>query len=153
MLWSRASHLNWALCSRGIMGLKRINHYVEVLPKMFVGWRMGEDLETLSELPNGVLCINLLDGTISHSIVGELELYISNELSAWFRSEAIKENIDLSTLLKASLTVEVDTDKVKTIKKRVVLFNFDCIAHVATVNKVYESRFSGVTRWHTRLRT
>ncbi|EPM5584794.1 hypothetical protein ACTNIE_004388, partial [Vibrio vulnificus] len=139
--------------SRGNMGLKRINHYVEVLPKMFVGWRMVEDLETLSELPNGVLCINLLDGTVSHSIVGELELYISNELSAWFRSEAIKENIDLSKLLKACLTVEVDTDRVKTIKKRVVLFNFDCTAHVATVNKVYESRFSEVTRWHTRLRT
>ncbi|MDF4941901.1 hypothetical protein ACEWBJ_22410 [Vibrio parahaemolyticus] len=114
---------------------------------------MGEDLETLSELPNGVLCINLLDGTVSHSIVGELELYISNELSAWFRSESIKENIDLSKLLKACLTVEVDTDKVKTIKKRVVLFNFDCTAHVATVNRVYESRFSEVTRWHTRLRT
>ncbi len=41
------------------MGLKRINHYVEVLPKMFVGWRIGKDLETLSELPNGALCINL----------------------------------------------------------------------------------------------
>lgn len=58
----------------------------------------------------------LLDGTVSHSIVGELDLYISNELSDWFRSEAIKENIDSSTLLKASLMVEVDTDKVKTIK-------------------------------------
>ncbi|HHX8311126.1 TPA: hypothetical protein ACVOZF_004552 [Vibrio diabolicus] len=135
------------------MGLKRINHYVDVLPKMFVGWRIGKDLETLSELPNGVLCINLLDGTASHSIVGELELYISNELSDWFRSEAIKENIDSSTLLKASLIVEVDTDKVKTIKKRVVLFNFDCTAHIATVNRVYKSRLSEVTRWHTRLRT
>ena len=149
----RYSPLSRALCSRGIMGLKRINHYVEVLPKMLVGWRMGEDLETLSELPNGVLCINLLDGAVSHSIAGELELYISNELSVWFRSEAIKENIELSTLLKASLTVAVDTDKVKTIKKRVVLFNFDCTAHIATVNKVYESRLTEVTRWHTRLRT
>ncbi|UKA05261.1 hypothetical protein IHC92_08845 [Photobacterium damselae subsp. damselae] len=135
------------------MGLKRINHYVEVLPKMFVGWRMGEDLETLSELPNGVLSINLFDGTVSHSIVGELELYISNELSTWFRNEVKKENIDLSMLLKACLTVEVDTDKVKTNKKRVVMFNFDCIAHVATVNKVYESRFSEVIRWYTRLQT
>lgn len=133
------------------MRRKRLNHYSDVLCKMFVGWRMGDDLEKLSELPNGTLLLDLLSSTATHSEVGELNLWISGELSEWLKHSAFKDNIDLSMLNSAKLSVVIDTDKVKTHKKKVVMFHFDCRMEIGTNSKVYIGSLNEVHRWYTRL--
>ncbi|MGF1723217.1 hypothetical protein [Photobacterium nomapromontoriensis] len=135
------------------MRRKRLNHYSDVLCKMFVGWRMGDDLEALSELPNGVLVLDLINASATHSEVGQLRLWISGELSEWLKQTALKENIDISKLNSVTLSVYIDTDKVKTHKKKVVMFHFDYRTEIMTNSKKYVDCLNEVSRWHTRLRT
>jgi len=120
---------------------------------MFVGWRMVDDLEILSELPNGVLVLDLLTASATHSEVGKLNLWISGELSEWLKREVLKDNIDMSMLNCVTLSVAIDTDKVKTHKKKVVMFHFDCRTEIVTDSKKYVGCLNEVSRWHTRLRT
>ncbi|MFD2178574.1 hypothetical protein [Veronia pacifica] len=132
------------------MRRKRLNHYVDVIPKIFAGWRMGDDLEALSELPNGVIDIDILKGSATHSLVGNIELWIAVEISQWLKESAARDNIDLSHLTEAYLTVKIDTDKVKTHKNKVVMFHFDLSSRIVTSSKVYASTVTEMTRWHSR---
>jgi hypothetical protein len=50
---------------------------------MLVGWRMGEDLEVLADLSDGTLHIDVLSGSVKHSINGDINLHIAGELRAW----------------------------------------------------------------------
>ena len=133
------------------MRRKRLNHYADVTCKMFVGWRMGEDLEALSELPDGTITIDLLTGKDNHSIVGELNLHVSKEITAWLLYQSSKEGIDWTKMVSASLVVAIDTGKVATNKKKVVMFNFECKAKLCTSEACYEASLVETAKWHTRI--
>ena len=135
------------------MRRKRLNHYADVVCKMFVGWRMGDDLEILSELPDGTIIIDLLTGVANHSIKGPLELHISKEIQAWLQQQGSKEGIDISELESGTLEVDIDTSKVATNKKKVVMFNFECRSAIKTSEACYEANIKDMHQWHTRIAT
>ncbi len=56
------------------MRRKKLQHYANTVCHMFVGWRMGNDLETLSELPSGKIKVDLLSGSAIHDQVGNIDL-------------------------------------------------------------------------------
>jgi hypothetical protein len=49
------------------VGRKILQDVANTLPQMFVGWRMAEGLESLAELPDGTLEIDVLTETIRHN--------------------------------------------------------------------------------------
>ena len=134
------------------MRRKKINHYADVICRMFMGWRMGDDLEALAGLPDGKIHVNLLTGTAEHSEAGPLNLHVAAEIQAWLRQECEKDGIDYSALKAADLWVDIDTSKIATNRKRIVCFDFDAISRLTTDEATYSAHVSETHRWHTRLR-
>ncbi|MES2673321.1 MAG: hypothetical protein V4660_03735 [Pseudomonadota bacterium] len=135
------------------MRRKRLNHYADVIRKMFAGRCMGNDLEILSEIPDGIITIDLLAGKDSHSIVGELNLSVSKEVTAWLSHQSAKEGIDWAKMDSATLEVAMDTGKVATNREKIVMFNFECKAKLCTADACYETAFLETAKWHTRIST
>jgi hypothetical protein len=120
---------------------------------MFVGWRMGDDLKVMSELPDGTISVNLLTGEANHSLAGSLSLHIAKEIQAWLQQQSKKENIDISQLETATLEVDVDTGKVATNKKKVIMFTFECRSLIKTSDATYQTTVRDTHQWHTRKST
>ncbi|WP_404418677.1 hypothetical protein [Marinospirillum sp.] len=135
------------------MRRKRLNHYADVVCKMFVGWRMGDDMEALSDLPDGTISINLLTGDAVHSEVGLLDLHIAKEIQAWLQQQGAKEGVDIEKLKSATLEVDVDTNKVATNKKKVLLFSFSCRSNLKTDTATYQGALTDEYHWYTRIIT
>ena len=133
------------------MRRKRLNHYADVVCKMFMGWRMCDDLEILADLPNGQLSIDLLSCTATHDANGSVNLHIAEEIQAWLKSQCEKESIPFEQLSKADLLVELDTSQVKTDKKKVVCFSFDCRSVIATDEHEYRAEAKETHKWHNRI--
>ena len=66
------------------MRRKILQHYANTVCHMFVGWRMGNDLETLSELPSGKIKVDLLNGSAIHDQVGNIDLSYLNRFKHGF---------------------------------------------------------------------
>lgn len=132
------------------MRRKVLQDVANTLCDMLVGWRMGADLEALSELPDGALSFDVLSGSVTHDQRGELDLYIARELSAWLKHRLESLSIPLGALTSATLRAEFKTDRIKTDKKRIVSFDWSCESSVATDEKTYVGRLVEAHQWHTR---
>ncbi len=133
------------------MGRKRCNHYADVVCRMFMGWRMHEDLEILALLPDGNLTLNLLEGTANHESVGSLELHIAKEIQTWLAQESQKDGIRITDIVSATLSVQIKTDSVKTNRKKVVCFSFNCQSNFQMSDRTYTANVSETHHWHERL--
>lgn len=120
---------------------------------MFMGCRMGDDLETLAELPDGSIRINLLSGVAEHSSAGSLDLHIAGEIREWLKFHCTKDGIDLRALEAADLLVDVDTSKIATNRKRIVCFQMSATSMLRTDEKEYSAKVIETHRWHTRVAT
>lgn len=133
------------------MGRKRLNHYADVVCRMFMGWRMQQDLEALACLSDGTLSLNCLSGTATHSSVGELDLYIAKEIQAWLGHQSQKDGINLCDLKDANLLVQIKTDTIKTNRKKIICFSFDCKCDIQMADRNYSANVSETHRWHERI--
>lgn len=135
------------------MKRKSLQDVANTLPHMLVGWRMAaEDLERLSDLPDGTLRIDLLRETAEHSEAGSLALHVVTELSAWLRDRLATLEIPLTELARANVDAEIRTDRIATDRKRIVSFDFTCQSRVATLQKTYEATLKERHVWHRRQR-
>jgi hypothetical protein len=133
------------------MRRKVLKNIADTLCQMVVGWRMGDDYERLASMPDGTLVFNLLDGTVAHSSQGPVDLWISGELSAWLTHRLRVERIDASKLFKGVLEVAYKTDRIRTDKKRVVSFDFECRSTILTDEVQYEGSLVERHTYHQRL--
>lgn len=114
-----------------------------------MGWRMGDDLEVLAEIPDGQLSIDLLAGQTTHDSRGPITLHVADEIQAWLKSECKRESIPFAQIVKAELVVELDTSQVKTDKKRAVCFSFVCRSLIATDEHEYRAEAHETHNWLT----
>ncbi|MBT3201724.1 MAG: hypothetical protein HN350_17620 [Phycisphaerales bacterium] len=133
------------------MRRKRLNHYADAVCKMFMGWRMQDDLEILAELPNGRLTIDLLSCGAVHDSEGAVDLHIADEIQAWLEAECEKEAILFDQLDRAELVVDIDTSRVKTDKKRIVCFAFECKSVIETDEHQYFATAKETHKWYNRI--
>ena len=110
---------------------------------------MGDDLEIISELPSGCIRFDILKGLGVHDTRGEVDLYIAREMQAWLRDRLAKDNIPDNAIRSATLDVEMDTDRIKTDKKRVVSFDSRCHSRISTDEKTYEVELTDRHVWHS----
>lgn len=75
------------------MGHKVLTDHANVFCQMFVGWRMAEDFAKLVSLPDGVLTIDVVAGACQHNDVGQVDIHIAREISAWFFDRLTRHHI------------------------------------------------------------
>ncbi|QNH18888.1 hypothetical protein HEP74_04064 [Xanthomonas sp. SS] len=133
------------------MRRKVLQDIANTLCQMMVGWRMGDDYERMSELPDGTIYFDLLEKTATHNAGDSPTLWIAGELSAWLEHRLGVEKIDRSELVHAQLELRYETSRIRTNRKQVVSFDFECRSSLRT--DVVEYRGSVVDRhaYHQRI--
>ena len=130
------------------MRRKVLQDVANALCPMLVG-RISDDLEVLSELPDGLLVFDLVVGSVVHDRAGLLSLRVVGELCGWLDNRLASLGIPAEALRAVSLRAEFRTDRVPTDKKRIVLFDWRCESSLTTDEKNYSSQFEE-QQWHTR---
>jgi hypothetical protein len=135
------------------MRRKVLQDLANTICQMMVGWRMVDDYEILAELPDGTLSFNLLSESVTHDSGAQPKLWITGELAAWLQVRLVAENIDAKNLVEATLNVSHKTDRIKTARKSIISFDFDCHSLLATTEKLYEGRLVERHIWHKRIKS
>ncbi|MFC6979918.1 hypothetical protein [Microbulbifer taiwanensis] len=71
-------------------------------------------------------------------------MQIAKEIQAWLEQQGKKEGVDISRLESATLEVDVDTGKVATSRKKIVLFNFECRSNIKTNSSTYKANVKDI---------
>ena len=116
---------------------KRLNHYADVICKMFMGWRMDHDSWRLERLPTGRLTIDLISCKTTHDSYGPMKMYVADSIHAWLQAECAKEAIPFNLLRRITLTVDIDVSPVETPRKKVMRHSFHIRSVIATDAREY----------------
>jgi hypothetical protein len=130
------------------MGHKVLQDHAHVFCQMFMGWRMADDLETFSRLPDGKLLINVLDATCEHSEAGRIETHIAKEINAWFLERLQQHRIPLQDIVAAHLTIQMKTTPPAR-RKRAITFGWTCDATIHTKDREYFAHLAEPHSWMT----
>jgi hypothetical protein len=133
------------------MRRKRLQEFVNNLCPMFIGRLRQRDLETLAELQDGTIEINLLDSSTQHSHAGSLSLQVTNELKAWLHNRLNESNVPVSAITVAKLEVQINTQRVATDHKRIILFEFHLQSVLSTDEAIYSNERQIGLKWHNRV--
>lgn len=117
---------------------------------MVVGWRMGSDVEAISNLPDGTVVFDVLSGSAKHSSGVQPTLWVSGELQAWFKKRLLVLRIPEAEISEATLEVGVRTDRIRTIRKTLVSFDFTCKSTLVTSDRTYEGALVEKHTYHNR---
>jgi hypothetical protein len=120
---------------------------------MAIGWRMGDDLELLAELPSGTIHFDILEGRSAHNIGGNIDLRIASEMKDWLLDRLSKDGIPIEVIQTATLEAGMNTERIKTDKKRIVSFDWRCRSSISTDEKTYQGEWVDRHVWHSRLQT
>lgn len=112
---------------------------------------MGEDLELLSELPDGELSVNALTGGAMHSVAGSLKLGVAEEIQAWFMRRLEVSGIPVFEIRTALVSAKICTSRIATNRKKVVSFDFTVVSRIETSDATYRGELKEIHRWHQRL--
>lgn len=132
------------------MARKVLQDLANTLCQMVVGWRMGDDVEKIANLPDGKIVFDVLSGKATHSSGVDPDLWVSGELQAWFQARLKALNIQDKEVEAAKLEVAFKTDRIKTTRKTLVSFDFECQSSVVTADKRYEGRLVEKHSYHNR---
>jgi hypothetical protein len=135
------------------MRRKALQDVANTVCAMLVGWRMGQDLEILAELPDGTLEFDLIEQTATHSVVGPVRLHIAAEIGAWLIWRLKDLAIPVDALRTARLRAQIRTDRIATNRKRIVSFDWTCESEISTDEKRYLGRLVEKHIWHKRTTT
>jgi hypothetical protein len=130
---------------------KVMQDFANTLCHMLVGWRMADDLEVFASLPDGRLSVDVLAGSATHSVQGELSLHIAAELQAWLADRLATFQIPAEALRAAVVLADIRTDRIATNRKRVVSFEFSVESTIAVEGREYRGRLVEAHHWHQRV--
>jgi hypothetical protein len=133
------------------MRRKVLQDIANTLCQMVVGWRMGDDYEHMAQLPDGTLSFDLLEEKASHSCGEYPKLWITGELSAWLKNRLAVERVESSKLAVAKLEVTYKTDRIKTDRKKIISFDFECRSTLETDEAKYEGSLVERHAYHQRV--
>jgi hypothetical protein len=137
----------------------------KVLPHMFARWRDWEDFETLAGLPDGIIAIDALAGTASHTPASHpttaseaaggaeaapIRLRIAREIRSGLMDQLVRKEIQTSRIREAVLRIGLDSSQVKTDRNRIVHFDFHIAARIHAEAGVFEASQIEEHVWHDR---
>ena len=113
------------------MSKKVLKDHAFVFCQMFMGWRMQQDLGTFAELPDGLLQIDVLSGTCTHTDAGSVTTHIAGELNAWFLDRLNKHGIPATDIETAMLHV-IMKNTIASKHKMGIAFDWTCDSKIVT---------------------
>ena len=131
------------------MKRNRIKHQADVLCKMFVGWQLQEDFNTLAKQGNGALQINALNATNEFNCQKTNQLNITKILNSWLIEDLRQNHIPIKELNKALLKIEIQV-KHPEYGHRFTNFTFSCNSNIVTENKTYSSSLNDVQNFECK---
>ena len=132
------------------MGRNPVTDIAGTMPQMIAARLYLEDYEALAVLPDGTLTVDLLERQAVHASGPTLSLRVMADLIDWLAKRLTKEQIMLSDLTKAELSIVIRTDRIPADKTRIVPFDFLCSGTFTIKDRTRTSKPISVTRWYTR---
>lgn len=130
------------------MRRKIIQDFANTLCQILVGWRSGEDINTIGSLGDGIIKINLLNETFTHNHKEVKGLKIVGELKYWLVDQLKKYNIKLndleSVLITSNTTIKKENKKNKATK---IQLNWNIICSIKTNEKEYLGKLAETHQW------
>ncbi|QNN22934.1 hypothetical protein HED60_11875 [Planctomycetales bacterium ZRK34] len=128
------------------MRRKVLKDYANTVCQMFVGWRMGDDAQTLAQIGDGIVVIDLLAGTASLQN-NTIQLWIAGELQAWLRKQLQASRVDISQIKFAVLEVTFTSVPVPQKHRRGTTFDWKCRSVIATDEVEYVGTLAETHTW------
>lgn len=129
---------------------KELGQLARVLPHMAARWRWRPDLETLADLPDGEVVIDVLAGTARHAAVGPIALSLAGEMKAGFGDQLGRKAIQPGFVQEALVIMVVDKGAVRTDPARIVHFDFRISARLRTVAGEFRADQDEPHVWYSR---
>ena len=121
------------------MRRKRFKHQVYIICHMFLGWQLINDLDELEKIASGTLEIDVKNGTCKCNNQINTTLTIPLVLNDWLIRDLKENNISISTIDKAWLTVEFNIERDgKNLKT-----NFKCKSLIYSEENKYVLEYQG----------
>lgn len=134
------------------MKLKQLQDLANVLPEMFASERLADDAEALVALPEGILHMDLLAETATHSVAGKLELHITRNLASWMRSRLTDYKIPKSALRQVELKAQVRGEKlIDTSTRKRLALRIQVDGFISTDERTYERSYRHTQYWNSQL--
>ncbi len=120
---------------------------------MFSGWRLSDDVLTLSELNEGKLELDILTEKVKFNDKEfTKKLYVVGEISAFFRKDLEDNNIDIKDIISAKLKVTFKSTiiegKPKSRTRKKTNIKLDMHSLIATNERNYEKRKKDIVEYH-----
>jgi hypothetical protein len=131
------------------MRRKRLQEIANNLGPILAARLSPDDLEVLAGFADGVVTIELLEGKAQHGQADSFHLNITGELKDWLQEQLRSASIPAEGILTAQLEVDINTARVRTDRKRIILFEIEIRSTIATDEKTYSNAGAGL-RWHQR---
>jgi hypothetical protein len=130
---------------------KFLKDVVNTLPHMIMGERMSYvDLETLANLPDGGISIDLLNRQAVHSAGHSVSLQIVPYLAGWLSGRLHSNDARIEDLAHARLNLVFRTDAIPTDRTRLVLFDWACVCTIAPCDGEERSGEACGRAWYDR---
>jgi len=130
------------------MRRKRLKHSAHVLCRMFCGWQLYGDWDTLAERGSGLLVIDLLQGLCRHNGEPIGDLHIIDVLLAWLVEDLQAHNIPLAALEEVRFEVEIVLQPPHSTPSGPGIFaNLECVSYIDAGEVVYTSTFEEEQEW------
>lgn len=135
------------------MKRKRINHQVDIFCDMFSGWKLANDMDALIQLQSGQFALDFVSNTTKlNGVPYDKELHMLTEISVWFDKDLADNNIEKSSILKASLVVDfsstVTEGKPKSRTKKIIEIKLKMESSILTDDKEYKVDKEKIMEYH-----
>ena len=122
------------------MNRKRFKHHADILSRMFCGWQLYPDFDSLALLGDGELRINVLEGSCQFNGKAINSLSIAKVLESWFGEELNTNNISLNEITDVNVIVRVIVIP-PPYGDRFTKFIFDIKSCVASGEDIYTHKY------------
>ena len=139
--WRHAGYLVLLGGKVANMRTKDLHGVANNLCQMAVGPRILDDMDTLAELPDGTIEIDLVSRVASHSSAGLVQLRITSELADWLCLRLGELAIPTLMLKRAHVKLAYRTDRVPTNRKTLVSFDLKSSGALATPQLAARAEF------------
>ena len=130
---------------------KRFKHHVDTFCKIFCGWQICNDVNSLVALGNGELKIDILTGSCTFNKLKTKKLFIAKALESWFVEDINKHNISTKDISEATLTVQLIVKPPES-GSRFCNFGFDCTGSIVSNSDVYTNNFKDYQKYECKVK-
>lgn len=135
------------------MRRKRLQHHTDIFCDMFSGWKIVNDMKSLTELESGIIEFDFLNKTQKlNGTKSKIDFNMFYEISEWFAEDLKKHNIEMELLkiakLNAEFNIKLISGKKKSRTKGITELNLILNSSILTNEKEYKSEKVQTQEFH-----